>query len=219
MLRSFPRLRNRASLLATLLFVVAGLPGLSHALSATLELVDPGGSGFGATVVLDDEGSAGDFSISIESTGPAADVADLLAFFVVYDSPPLPDDLEAVGDDVSFSVNNVLERFDPAECDCATVLADLGALPIFSLSGVTSTEATLTHPTEALTTLQVLDGALVSVFLGFDLDDADAPGIRVDDVKVLKLEGTLTVIPEPSTALLMMLGLIGLSFGARRVQV
>lgn len=214
MLNSFPSMARSLRSLA-IATVIALAPAAASAATMSLSLLDPDGSGFGANILLDDGATPGSLTIELESTSPLAapgPIGDLLSFVVEYDSDVLSPDLDATGADVEET--SIL----PGGPD--NLLVNLGAGSLFTLNGISSTQVVLSHPTETVD-LAALEGATLTVVLGFDAALAGAPGFSFDDrVNAIKVRGTiLPIIPEPSTALLMMMGLSGLAVagGKRRV--
>ena len=189
------------------------LPSTALAASSTLTLTDPGGSGFGATISFDDGLDPGNLSIEIDAL-PTGLGGDLLAFSMRYDVNDYYPDLEAIGSDIgatrAWFSGTVGDR-----CPC-NILANFGGPDLFEATGLAGTQLALVHPTETIV-LDTLAGSTFRIFLGFDANDVDAPGKLINGVKVLKLEGEITVVPEPSTAALMLLGLMGLSGNSNRL--
>ena len=98
-------------------------------------------------------------------------------------------------------------------------LVNIGAGSVFQLNGITSTSFLYTHPSEDVS-LEALVGASLSVWIGFDTTSQrrGVPGIPVfEDLNVIKPEVKIPAIPEPGTAALMMMGLIGLAMSARHL--
>ena len=184
------------------------------AASSTLSLTDPGGSGYGATVTFDDGVDLGNLSISLDAV-PLGSGTGLLAFSMKYDvnayyTYPR---IQAAGTDVA-GTRNWFNGTIGDYCPC-NILANLGGSPIFEQTGIRGTNFVIDHPTESIT-LDAIAGATFSIFLGFSPEDLSAPGKLIDGVKVLKLNGQIPVIPEPSTAALMLIGLMGLACSSSR---
>ncbi len=190
-----------------LALVALGLPGLASAASVTFDVLDP--SGYGATVTIGDGTAPGTIDIDIDSVGPlgADPIGDILAIHLVGDLPA--PDLDASGADVE-----EVSSFpgDP------NLLVNIGVGSLFQLNGITSTSVLLSSATQMLSAA-ALEGLTLQIWLGFDGTLPDAPGFAFDDeLNALKPSAVIPVIPEPGTATMMMLGLMGLAASARRVK-
>lgn len=224
------RATNRRRALTRLLPITAALltlvaTSVAAAATASLSLRDAEGFGLGVDLFLTDGPEAGEVSITLDSVGPEKLVPDLLAIRLEHDVSALSPGLDVVGEDVSFVFGQPQPGDADTDCPC-NVLAKLGGRTLFELTGITSTTVALTHPSEVVS-LTDFEGAEILVYLaldgalfdddeldgigGGDHDEDDLPGFELGDLRVIKLKGTITVIPEPSTALLMALGLMGLA--------
>ena len=189
--------------------IAIGLPGLASAASVTFDVLDP--SGFGAIVTLEDGEVPGTVNIDIESVGPLEAgglVGDILAIYLVGDEPPLGGGLTATGEDVE-EVSSL-----PGG---PNLLVNIGPSSIFSLNDIHQTSLVLASE---ILSVAALEGASLQVWLGFDSANIYAPdGIPFnDDLIVIKPEAKIPVIPEPGTAAMMLLGLMGLAASARRME-
>ena len=188
------------------------IPGLAQAASVTFDVLDP--SGYGATVTLEDGEAPGTLNIDIESFGPLATdpVGDILGIMIEGESEAIFG-LQASGADV--------DGVDTFPGFAPNFLVDVGVGGLWDLNGIGSTNYVYTDPTETLSVTE-LAGASLSVYIGFDRDqggEVKVPGIEFpDDVNVIKPIEEIPAIPEPGTAALMMLGLIGLSASAHRLE-
>lgn len=186
---------------------------LAAAASVTLDLVDDA-SGLGASVVIDDGVVPGNLSLSIESTSEGGLVPDLLGFQILDGLDDFAPGLGASGADVALFRIIYETQFvgedgvKVQECPCGLTV-DLGTPELWELTGITSTDVEVSHPSLPIT-LETIAGSSIRLFLA--VEDSMGPGSE-DGFRLIKPVG---IVPEPSTALLMMLGLAGLSRGARR---
>jgi len=212
--QNFRSLRTALIAFATVA-VLAIAPSLADAATYEADLLDPDGSGYGASVLIDDASDPENLTISIDSL-PEGAGGDIMAFSITYDVAAYHPAMTVSGSDVgSFRTwFSGASREEPCPCN---VLSNFGGSDLFELTGLTSTSFSIAHPTEELT-LEALAGATVRIFIGFSLDQLDAPGKVIKGVRALKLDGEIQPIPEPSTAALMLLGLMGLAGGSRRLE-
>lgn len=191
--------------------LVLAIPGLAQAASVTFDVLDP--SGYGATVTLEDGAAPGTLNIDIESFGPLATdpVGDILGVMIQGEAEAIFG-LQASGADV--------DDVDTFPGFAPNFLVDVGAGGLWTLNGIGSTNYVYTDPTETLS-VAGLAGTSLSVYIGLDRDqggEGTVPGIEFPDgVNVIKAE--IPAIPEPGTATLMMLGLIGLAVSSNRLKV
>lgn len=212
--------RFRLSHLVAFLFVL-GLASSGQAATITAPLSSTFGYPLTGSVTVDDGIDPGNLVITAEIDAQRGSVRGLLSHVA---DESLLDGLSIVGASrraVRFDANDVgkaaksrgLARPGSA-CPC-----DFGIR--FSARTGTTVTFTLTHETEALT-IALFYGQAVSL---------QASNIRVEDgyrrngkshsmgIRKSLLEGTFpTPIPEPTTALLMGLGLAGLAHTGRRPQ-
>lgn len=212
MLRTPPELDPTPRALRAIRWLVLGLAALglpAGASALTFDVLDA--SGFGASVTLEDGEVPGTLDVDIESVAPLGQdlIGDILAIYIVGDAPGLGAGAAASGEDVE-EVSSLAG--DP------NVLVNIGPSSLFELNGITSTSFVLSHATDAVS-LAALAGATLQVWLGFDGTDPNAPGFAFnDEVNVVKPGAPIPVIPEPGTAAMMMLGLMGLAASARRMN-
>ncbi|MEZ4334864.1 MAG: PEP-CTERM sorting domain-containing protein [Myxococcota bacterium] len=214
--------RSRLSHLALLAFLVAlGLASSGQAATITAPLSSTFGYPLTGSVTIDDGIDPGNLVITAQIDAQRGSVRGLLAHVA---DESLLDGLSIVG------AGRRAYRFDANDVGKAAKSRGLGrpgsACPCdfgirFSAREGTSVTFTLTHDTEALT-IALFYGQAVSL---------QASNIRVDDgyrrngksrskgIRKAVLEGTFpTPVPEPTTALLMGLGLAGLAYTGRRPQ-
>ena len=204
-----PRL-SRARRWLAIALLATGLPGLASAATITFDLLDP--SGFGATVTLEDGEVPGTLNIDIDSVGPVEGglVGDILAIYLTGDAPLVGPGLDASGADVEET------GAFPGE---PNFLVNIGPSSVMLLNDITNTSLLLSHATE-IVSVEALAGASIQVWLGFDSQMPGAPlGIAFNEsLTVIKPQATISMIPEPGTAAMMMLGLIGLAARTRRLD-
>ena len=217
---SHPAPQNSRSLRTALIaFATVALlaiaPSLAAAATYAADLLDPSGSGYGASILIDDASDPGNLTITIDSL-PVGSGGDIMAFSIKYDVPAYHPEMIVSGSDVgSFRTwFSGASREEPCPCN---VLGNFGGSDLFELTGLTSTSFTIGHPTEDVS-LAALAGAQFQIFIGFPADQLDAPGKLIKGVRALKLDGEIPAIPEPSTAALMLIGLMGLAGGTRRLE-
>lgn len=204
-----PRL-SRARRWLAMALLASGLPGLASAATVTFDLLDP--SGFGATVTLEDGEVPGTLNIGIDSVGPVEGglVGDILAIYLSGDAPLVGPGLDASGADVEETGSL---PGDP------NFLVNIGPSSVMLLNDITNTSLLLSHATE-IVSVEALAGASIQVWLGFDSQMPGAPlGIAFNEsLTVIKPQATISTIPEPGPAAMMMLGLIGLAASTRRLD-
>lgn len=216
MLPSIPLFSRRLSWVALSLILALAPASMSAAATMSLSLLDPDGSGFGANIILDDGAVPGSVTVALESTSPLAapqGLGDLLYLFVEYEGTDVAGALDASGADVDETSSITFPGQGP------NLLVNIGEGSLFTLNGITSTSLTLDDDAADLT-LASLVGAQLLVAIGFDGTIDGAPGEAfTDDINFIKVSGkVLPVVPEPSTALLMLLGLSGLTMASRKPQ-
>ena len=205
-----PRL-SRARRWLTIALLALGLPSLASAATITFNMLDP--SGFGATVTLEDGEVPGTLNIDIDSVGPVAGdlVGDILAIYLTGNAPLVGPGLDASGADVEETSSF---PGDP------NFLVNIGPSSVMALNDITNTSLLLSHATEAVS-VEALAGASIQVWLGFDSQTPGVPlGIAFNEsLTVIKpQQATIAMIPEPRTAAMMMMGLMGLAASARRLD-
>ena len=196
----------------TAAFILVGfvLPSAALAASTSLNLTDPLGSGYGVTISLDDAIVPGSLSISLESSGDALPIGELAGINFRYFDGPLFNGLEAIGPDVAQTVmSNVRVEGTTVFCPC-NLEVDFGTVGLFELTGITETDFDLVN-TERPISLADFGGSLVSVYLAVPGVGVPSNPKDVDNVRFIKLEGEIPIIPEPTTGALMLLGLLGLA--------
>ena len=185
------------------------LPSAALAASTSFDLIDPLGSGYGVTISLDDSIVPGTLSISLESSGTAVPIGELAGINFRYYDGPLFNGLQGVGSDIAQTVtSNVRAENTTIFCPCNLEI-DFGTVGLFEMTGITETDFDLVNDLRPIT-LADFAGSAVTVYLaypGFSPNDLK----DVENVRFIKLEGEIAIIPEPTTAALMILGLLGLA--------
>lgn len=190
--------------LSAILFALM-LPGVASATSTTLDLTDAGGSGLGATLTIDDMLEPGSLSVTLSSTGATSDVRWFVLGFSDENLPPL---VVANGQDVfSSTFYSLVRKGEDAPCPCR-LSVDLGGVGPFEPTGLQTTSFVISHPTVSLSLAGIEDETFY-VVIGRDWMN--------DSSSFIKFTGKIPVIPEPSTSVLMLLGLAGLSLSSQRL--
>jgi len=207
------------------LVLASGL--MAGSASATLVVPEPGegieafassftGKPLEVSLRIDDQSSPGDLVFTLSVIGPGSTVGDLRGFFLNLADESLLPGLTITGPNVTGSQiaanavtgvghgNNILGGGSPCPCDLGIELGTPG----ISKDDLRMVTFTLSHATRAL------DLTLVS---------GQTFGVRATSVGEgrcrdgsSKLSGVIPVVPEPGTALLMGLGLAGLTSVGRR---
>lgn len=207
------------------LVLASGL--MAGSASATLVVPEPGegieafassftGKPLEVSLRIDDQSSPGDLVFTLSVIGPGSTVGDLRGFFLNLADESLLPGLTITGPNVTGSQiaanavtgvghgNNILGGGSPCPCDLGIELGTPG----ISKDDLRTVTFTLSHATRAL------DLTLVS---------GQTFGVRATSVGEgrcrdgsSKLSGVIPVVPEPGTALLMGLGLAGLTSVGRR---
>ena len=188
------------------------LPSAALAASASFDIVDPLGSGSGATISLDDSIVPGTLSISLESSGSEIPIGELAGINFRYDDGTLFTGLQGVGLDIARTVtSNVRDENTTIFCACNLEI-DFGAVGLFEMTGITATDFDLVNNQRDIT-LADFAGSTVTVYLAYSgsASSGTSESKDVQNVRFLKLEGEIPVIPEPTTSALMLLGLLGLA--------
>jgi len=197
------------------------LPGLASATSTTIELTDPGGSGLGATLTIDDMLDPGNLSVTLALTSEAGATGDVRGFMQEFLNDGLFPDLGATGEDVYSTAFYPIDGGDKSgddPCRCR-LNVDLGDKGLLNPTGLQTTSFVISHPSIPLS-LAGIEGETFYIAIGHD---EISPILPLDGGKTntppsyIKLKGKIPVIPEPSTAVLMLLGLSGLSATSRRL--
>ncbi len=205
-----PLLTLSSALLSALALLLV-LPSLASAASTTLTLSDTIGAGVDVTIHADDGVDPGNIviTLSLESTGAAASLQSLHWFTNDDDLYP---GVSSSGDDVQFNLFHAENNGTASPCRC-NLIAGFEEDYLGTASGLQETTFVISHSTLALS-LANLSETQVRVALIIDAPNAGTNGEPWN--KVRGHFSDLTVIPEPSTAILMLLGLGGLSAVSRR---
>jgi hypothetical protein len=214
----FPSGFLSASIVALFLAVFSAVPGLANAATIDATATTFTGASLSVTVTIDDSSDPGNLVITLE-IDEGGNIGDLRGFFADVSDASLLSGLSVSGPEVTSSIfdeNNVINLGHgsnlngggtPCPCDLGVEIGDPGIGQGDDFQKVTFV---LSH---------------VSQDLDLSLFEEQAFGIRVTSVGSAsgsragssKLEGTFPVVPEPATAILMLLGLSGLSVvGPRR---
>jgi hypothetical protein len=200
------------SIAALCLAVFAAVPGLANATTISATATPFTGASLSVMVTIDDSSDPGNLVITLE-IDEGGNIGDLRGFFADVSDASLLSGLSVSGPEVTsstFDENDVINLGHgsnlngggtPCPCDLGVEIGDPGIGQGDDFQKVTFV---LSH---------------VSEDLDLSLFEEQAFGIRVTSVGSAggsregssKLEGTFPVVPEPSTAILMLLGLTGLS--------
>lgn len=206
---------------ATLILLVPTL------VSATIVTADTSRRIFGdivtATLTIDDESQAGNLVITL-SLDPGPLTGDLRSFYAQIADESLLSGLSISGVDVTQSrveANSVFDFGDgtfvptiptacgPTRCDFGFEIGTAGTSP----DNIQTTIFVLSHLTEVLTV-----DVLADQVFALRVNSISSDGSRGVFTGFSKLVGVITVVPEPSTAIMMMLGLAGLTVAGGRDQ-
>lgn len=216
----FPTRFLSASITALFLAIFVVVPGLANAATISATATTFTGAALSVMVTIDDSSDPGKLVITLE-IDEGGSIGDLRGFFADISDKSLLSGLSVLsvsGPEVTSSVfdeNNVINLGHgsnlngggtPCPCDLGIEIGDPGIGHGDDFQNVTFV---LSH---------------VSEDLELSLFEEQAFGIRVTSVGSAsgsregssKLGGTLPVVPEPSTALLMLFGLTGLSVARLR---
>lgn len=207
-----------ASITTLFLAVFIAVPGLASAATISATATTFTGTPLSVTATIDDSSDPGNLVITLE-VDEGGDIGDLRGFFADLTDDSLLAGLSVSGPEVTssmFDTNDVINLGHgsllsgggtPCPCDLGVEIGDPGIGQGDDFQKVTFV---LSH---------------VSEDLDLSLFEEQAFGIRVTSVGSVggsregssKLDGTFPVVPEPSTAILMLLGLTGLAVtGSRR---
>lgn len=165
---------------------------------------------------IDDGIVAGDLVITLSVTGPGTTVADLRGLFLQVAQESLLAGLSITGPNVTSTAiaanavssvgggNTLNGGGSPCPCDLGIELGTPG----IGSDDLRTVTLTLSHATAALD-VSFLAGQRFGV-------RATSVGEIACRLGSSKLKGTIPVVPEPGTALMMGLGLAGLALGRRR---
>jgi len=216
-----PRFRSgflSVSIVALFLAVFSAVPGLANAATIDATATTFTGTSLSVTVTIDDSSDPGNLVITLE-IDEGGNTGDLRGFFANVSDDSLLSGLSVSGPEVTSSIfdeNNVINLGHgsnlngggtPCPCDLGVEIGDPGIGQGDDFQKVTFV---LSHLSEDL---------------DLSLFEEQAFGIRATSVGSAsgsregssKLKGTFPVVPEPSTAILMLFGLTGLSVvGSRR---
>lgn len=200
-------------------FVLASfvLPSAALAASTSFDLVDPLGSGYGVTISLDDSIEQGTISISLESSGAALPTGELGGINFQYDDELLFSGMQALGTDIAeIYARNSSPKDTPTNCPC-NIKVDFGTVGFFELTGITETDFALVNDQRPIT-LADFAGSTVTAYLAIPefATKGTSNSNGVASMSLLKIEGEIPVIPEPTTGALMLLGLLGLTFVSQK---
>jgi len=214
----FPSGFLSASIVALFLAVFSAVPGLANAATIDATATTFTGTSLSVTVTIDDSSDPGNLVITLE-IDEGGNTGDLRGFFANVSDDSLLSGLSVSGPEVTSSIfdeNNVINLGHgsnlngggtPCPCDLGVEIGDPGIGQGDDFQKVTFV---LSHLSEDL---------------DLSLFEEQAFGIRATSVGSAsgsregssKLKGTFPVVPEPSTAILMLFGLTGLSVvGSRR---
>jgi len=214
----FPSGFLSASIVALFLAVFSAVPGLANAATIDATATTFTGASLSVTVTIDDSSDPGNLVITLE-IDEGGNTGDLRGFFANVSDDSLLSGLSVSGPEVTSSIfdeNNVINLGHgsnlngggtPCPCDLGVEIGDPGIGQGDDFQKVTFV---LSHLSEDL---------------DLSLFEEQAFGIRATSVGSAsgsregssKLKGTFPVVPEPSTAILMLFGLTGLSVvGSRR---
>ncbi len=219
--------RMLVSVLVTAFFALA-LPSLANATSTSLDLSDPAGSGLGASLTIDDMLVPGSLSITISLTSTNGSTGDLRFFMLDFSDSDLSPGLATVnGTDVyEKTFYSTVGTGKGDACPCRLEI-DLGGPGRWEPTGLQTASFVVSYPTADLSLASIADDDFW-IALGLDVpsggprlydddyDDYDDDGYGTSTT-FIKLDGKISVIPEPTTAVLMLLGLTGLSVSTRRL--
>ena len=173
-----------------------------------------------ATLTIDDESQAGDLVITL-TLDPGALTGDLRSFYAHIADESLLAGLSISGANVTqsrFEANSVFNFGDgtfvptiptscgATGCDFGFEIGTAGTSP----DNFQTTTFVLSHLTEVLTV-----DILADQVFALRVNSITSDGTRGVFTGFSKLAGVVTVIPEPSTAIMMMLGLAGLTVAGR----
>lgn len=191
--------------------LLLGSPTPTHATTLEASASPFTGDPLTVSILIDDERDPGNLVIELAVDG-GGNTADLRGLFAHVADESLLTGLSVLGDDVSPLIasadgvinpgrgNNLNGGGSPCPCDLGIEIGSAG----IGRDDIQSVTFTLTHATESLD-VSLFDGQLFGV-RATSVGASDGPRNGSS-----KLFG---VVPEPTTAVLMMLGLAGLS--ARR---
>jgi hypothetical protein len=219
MLPFIPRFSMRSRLLlGVFLTLMVGLPSLAEATSVSATATPFYGAPVNVTLTIDDGIDPGNLVITL-TVDPGVNTGDLRGFYAHIADETLLSGLSVSGPDVTasvFSANNVSnvgvgarvppKGDSPCVCDFGIAIGQ----PYVNGDDFQTVTFTLSHATEDLT----ID-LFANQSFAVRLNGVGPPsGSRSD---YAKLSG-LVVVPEPTTAVLMLLGLAGLSGAGSRIR-
>ena len=200
--------------LGAITVALIALPSLASATIINTTATAFSGDPLTASVTIDDESQAGDLVITLNlNAGPLN--GDLRAFYADVADESLLSGLSVSGIDItssSFAANfdhdlgpgTQIPHCESSGCDLAVEIGTFGRSP----DNIQTVTFVLSHTSVDLTVDLLLDQLFV-------IRVSDVIGLERNPIGYSKLEGSFTV-PEPSTGLLMFLGLAGLTTVGRR---
>ncbi len=202
---------------ATFMLASFVLPSAALAASTSFDLIDPLGSGYAVTISLDDSIEQGKISISLESSGAALPTGELAGINFQYSDELLFSGLQALGTDIAeIYTSNASPKNTPADCPC-NLKVDFGTVGFFEMTGITETDFALVNDQRPIT-LADFAGSTVTAYLAIPefATKGTSNSNDVANVSLLKIEGEIPIIPEPTTGALMLLGLLGLASASQK---
>ncbi|HEB88858.1 MAG TPA: PEP-CTERM sorting domain-containing protein [Deltaproteobacteria bacterium] len=204
-----------------LLLLLIALPGLAGAATISTTATVFHGAPLSLVMTIDDDSALadpGDLVITLELE-VGSNIGDIRGFYAHVSDESLLSGLSITGPDITssdFAANDVGDfgpgfNFNVAGSPCPCDLgAEIGTASIAPGDDIRITTFILSHASEDLTL-----GLFAGQSFGVWVDSVSRLGKERQVGHVTKLSGIVPV-PEPTTALLMALGLAGLTIGGRR---
>ncbi|MCP4906528.1 MAG: PEP-CTERM sorting domain-containing protein [bacterium] len=195
-------------------FVLASAADTASALSKTIDLSSPDAPGLEASLTIDDMLEPGSLSVTISLISMFEATGDVRGYIMNFSDGDLFPLLGATGADVYASHFSRSAR-DGNFCVPCRLRVDLGDEGPYEPTGLQEASFMISHPSIPLS-LAGLTGEDFRVVIGVDSPGGDD---QESSSSVVKLKGKIPTVPEPSSAILMLLGLTGLSVTARRLEL